>query len=128
MRDLHYFPDARRYETGTIAYSLFHAWTAGVGTSERGGDFQYPRPGAELTDRIITGLRCLKANLASPVDCLQERSAILAFSVGSDAANQELLEKLQAGKIHVALRDGRIRVSPNFFNNEAEVDRFLEAI
>lgn len=29
-RDLKYFPDARRYETGTIAYSLFYAWTAGL--------------------------------------------------------------------------------------------------
>lgn len=128
MRDLHYFPDARRYETGTIAYSLFHAWTAGLELLKEVGIPNIHARVLELTDRIITGLRSLKANLASPVDCLQERSAILAFSVGSDAANQELLEKLQAGKIHVALRDGRIRVSPNFFNNEAEVDRFLEAI
>ena len=27
-----------------------------------------------------------------------------------------------------ALRDGRIRVSPNFFNTEEEIDRFLELL
>ena len=27
---LRWLPDAQRYETGSLAYALFHAWTAGL--------------------------------------------------------------------------------------------------
>ena len=43
---------------------------------------------------------------------------------GRDAA--ELVERLAAEHIHVAPRLGRLRISPHVYNDEADVDRFVE--
>lgn len=124
-RSLNYHTDARRYETGTLAYSLFHAWTAGLEILREVGVDKIHARVLELTDRIIAGLRGKGIEIVSPVERLEERSAIISFTLGSEAANKELHENLLAERIMVAPRDGRIRVSPNFFNNEDDIHRFL---
>ncbi len=127
-RELRYFSDARRYETGSLAYSLFHAWTAGLEIlKELGIDNIHTRV-LGLTDRIIAGLHTKKITVVSPVEKVGERSAIISFTMGSENANEECYETLKAQNIIVALRDGRIRVSPNFFNTEDEIDSFLELL
>jgi selenocysteine lyase/cysteine desulfurase len=128
FRRLSYLPDARRYETGTFAYPLFHAWTAGLDLLAEIGIPTIHARVLALTDRLIAGLRDKKVPIASPVDRPEERSAIVTFTLGSPDKNQALVEKLAAQNIIVALRDGRVRVSPNFYNNEAEIDTFLDAL
>ncbi len=127
-RELHYHSDARRYETGTLAYSLFHAWTAGLETLREVGITAIHRRVLDLTDQILTGLREKGIHVASPVLRPEERSAILSFSMGSEEENKALYRKLMARGIIVALRDGRIRVSPNFFNNEDDLERLLSVL
>ena len=127
-RALNYHSDARRYETGTLAYSLFHSWTAGLEILEEVGIAPIHARVLELTDRIISGLDSKGIEIVSPVENPGERSGILSFTVGSEEANRALFERLRATGIIVAPRDGRIRVSPNFFNNEEDIDRFLEAL
>ena len=39
-----------------------------------------------------------------------------------------LVERLAAQNIHVAERGGTLRVSPHVYNDEADVDRFAEAL
>ena len=39
----------------------------------------------------------------------------------------DLVERLAAENIHVAPRLGRMRISPHVYNDEADVDRFVEA-
>lgn len=125
---LSFFPDARRYETGSLAYSLFHAWTAGLDLLKEVGIENIHQRVLQLTDRIIAGLRARNLTLVTPVDSPGERSAILLFSVGSAEANQALVERLAAQNIIISLRAGLCRVSPSFFNTEQEVDRFLNAL
>ncbi|HNZ12175.1 MAG TPA: aminotransferase class V-fold PLP-dependent enzyme [Anaerolineaceae bacterium] len=127
-RDLLYFPDARRYETGTIAYSHFHSWTAGLELLKELGIVNIHARVLHLTDYLIAGLRARNIKITSPVEHIAERSAILSLTIGSPQENQALYEKLFAQDIIVAPRDGRIRVSPNFFNTEAEIDRLLQAL
>jgi selenocysteine lyase/cysteine desulfurase len=127
-RALKYHSDARRYETGTLAYSHFHSWTAGLGILQEAGIAWIHKRVMELTDRIISGLNSKGVEIASPVENVQERSGIISFTLGSKEANKGLFEKLRAKNIIVAPRDGRIRVSPNFFNNEDDIDRFLEQL
>ena len=128
MRLLEYLPDARKYETGTIAYSLFHAWTAGLDLLYEIGIANIHSRILELTDKLIDGLRSKEITIVSPVDEIGERSALISFTVGAEEANKELYEKLMSKNVIVALRDGRIRVSPNFFNTEDEIDQFLDLI
>ncbi len=128
MRELRYLPDARRYETGTMAYSLFYAWTAGLDILNEIGVANIHTRVLALTDRIIDGLRTGKITIISPVKKTDERSAIISFTMGSEKVNKEYYEKLRSRNILAALREGKIRVSPNFFNTEDEIDRFLESL
>ena len=48
--------------------------------------------------------------------------------MGSETADKTVQEKLKANNVVTALRDGRIRVSPNFFNTEDEIDRLLDLL
>ena len=126
--DLNYHEDARRFETGSIAYSLFHAWTAGLDILlEVGVENIYTRV-MHLTDLLIKGIRAKGHTLLSPVETQAERSSILIFSVGDAAANKALYAALRAKGIIVTYRSGMIRVSPSFFNTEEEIAAFVEAI
>lgn len=127
-RALNYHSDARRYETGTLAYSHFHSWTAGLEILQEVGVPRIHERVMELTARIIEGLAGKGIEIVSPVESVEERSGILSFTLGSEEANKGLFEKLRATDIIVAPRDGRVRVSPNFFNNEDDIDRFLEQL
>ena len=124
-RSLHYHADARKYETGTLAYSLFHAWTAGLEILSEVGVARIHERVMDLTDALIAGLDAKGIAVVSPVEEVGERSAIVSFTLGSETANKGLYEKLMAQRVIVALREGRIRVSPNFFNTEEDIDRLL---
>ncbi len=126
--ELEYYPDARRFETGSIAYSLFYAWTAGLELLEEIGiENIYPRI-LLLTDKIISGLQSKDIKIISPVNKVSERSAILIFTMGSTESNKALYKKLLSENIIVTLRDGMIRISPSFYNTEEEIDKFLNAL
>ena len=127
-RKLLYHEDARRYETGTIAYSLFHSWVAGLELLKETGIDNIHQRILKLTGRVIDGLRQKNIEIVSPVSSASERSAILSFTMGSLEENKALLKKLGAEGIIISLRDARIRVSPNFYNTEEEIDRFLSVI
>jgi selenocysteine lyase/cysteine desulfurase len=43
-----------------------------------------------------------------------------------DGLPQGLIERLTAENVHVAPRLGRVRISPHVYNDERDVDRFVE--
>jgi cysteine desulfurase/selenocysteine lyase len=128
MRELNYHGDSRRYETGTLAYSLFHSWIGGLEILSEIGIGNIHARVLKLTDGIVAGLESKGVTIVSPVDGVGERSAILSFTLGSEDANRDLYKKLMSRKIIVALREGRIRVSPNFFNTEEDIGTLLDQI
>jgi len=76
-----------------------------------------------LTGRLADGLR------GSVVDFPEARLRAphvlsLRFRHGMP---EELIRKLGAENIHVAPRLGRMRISPHVYNDERDIDRFLEA-
>ena len=42
--------------------------------------------------------------------------------------NANIGERLRAAALRASVREGKLRVSPHFFNTEAEVDRLLEVL
>ncbi len=126
--NLLYHPDARRYETGSLPYSLFYGWTAGLKLLKDIGVEQIYERILHLTDRIILDLQKKKIQILSPIENVADRSAILVFTLGSIEANKALYKKLIEKNIIVTLRDGLIRVSPSFYNTEEEIDCFLTFI
>jgi selenocysteine lyase/cysteine desulfurase len=78
-----------------------------------------------LTRRLAEGLRDLD-NLG--VFVLEERvRAPHILCVGFRGGMPEkLIERLAAEKVYVAPRLGRVRISPHVYNDEADVDRFVQ--
>ncbi len=128
LHDLRWLPSAQRYETGSLAYALFHAWTAGL---EMILDIGVPEIHArvlDLTSRLISGLRARGLTVITPAAHPGERSAIVAFTAASQEANRALHARLGELGIGIALRGGHCRVSPSFYNTDEDVDRLLAAL
>jgi len=128
LTQIRWLPNASRYETGTLAYSLFHAWTAGLEILlELGVDAIHQRVLA-LTSRLIEGVNAKGLTIVSPVDTPAERSAILSFTAGSAEGNWAIMTRLAERNVSVSLRAGVCRVSPSFYNTEEEIDRVVNAL
>jgi selenocysteine lyase/cysteine desulfurase len=119
---------AQRYQTGSMPFSLIYGWTAGLAMLLEAGVPTIHRHLLTLTDRAMAGLAARGLTVLSPVADEQERSGILVFTTGSLEGNEALVKRLQAKGIIIALRMGRCRISPHFYNTEADIDRFLEAL
>lgn len=128
FEEIRYHDDARQYETGSLAYSLFHGWNAGLALLNEIGVREIQSRNLALTDQILAGLHAQKIEVASPHETPEERSAIISFTMGSAQQNKLVVDRLEAQKILISNRGDRLRVSPNFYNTPAEIDGFLDGL
>ena len=66
LRELRWLPTAQRYETGSLSYALFHAWTAGLDLILELGVPAIHERILSLTTRLIDGLRARGLSVVSP--------------------------------------------------------------
>jgi selenocysteine lyase/cysteine desulfurase len=79
----------------------------------------------ELTDRLIEGLIHKGYEIVSPRDKWQW-SGIVSF-VSKSIDHEQVFHALRREHhTEIALREGRLRVSPHFYNTEAQIDRLIE--
>lgn len=126
--ELSFYEDSRKFETGTIAYSLFDAWIAGLELLLDVGIENVYKKALANTDLLIEGLREKGHNIITPTRTRKERSAIVHFNTGAFETSKALFEKLRAERILVTLQGENIRVSPNFFTTKAEIEAFLSLV
>jgi selenocysteine lyase/cysteine desulfurase len=75
-----------------------------------------------LTGRLADGLRNLKVTLLP-----QEFRAPHVLSIGfPNGMPDGLPQKLAAQRVYAAARLGRMRLSPHVYNDEEDVDRFVD--
>jgi cysteine desulfurase/selenocysteine lyase len=79
-----------------------------------------------LTAYAAEGLRARGWQIGSPWRP-EERSGLLSFFSARVEAGQ-VERSLRAAGIDVAVRDGRLRVSPSYFNDRQDIDRLLESL
>ncbi|PZW47033.1 selenocysteine lyase/cysteine desulfurase [Humitalea rosea] len=122
--DTAYIDGARRFDMGerdhyigmemaAIGMEMMAGWGTSAITQRLGA----------LTSRLQAGLadsgaRMLPARLRAP------HILSLGFPHGLPSG---LMERLEADGVHVAARLGRLRISPHVYNDEADVDRFLQS-
>jgi len=123
-----YHKDSRKFETGTIAYSLFEAWSAGLELLLEIGIKKIYEKALKNTDLLIIGLEEKGCILVTPTRKREERTAIIHFNTGSFNTTKLLYDTLKSHKILVTLQAKNIRVSPNFFTTEQEIKQFLTLI
>lgn len=78
-----------------------------------------------LTDRLIEGLINKGYQLISPRDD-EKWSGIVSFISPIHNHEQIVLKLRKEHRTEIALREGRLRCSPHFYNTEAQIDRLIE--
>ena len=123
--DLNYLGDARRFDMGERDYFISMEMAAiGMEMLAEWGASAVAQRLAMLTERIAEGVRGIGVSV--PKSQLRAPHILsLAFKGGMPAG---LIEGLASEGVYVALRLGRLRVSPHVYNDEADADRFVEVL
>ncbi len=123
---------ARRFETGgTSNYTGAIGLAASLRMIQSIGLERIAEHIQGLTERLIAGADRLGLEVVTPRE-RERRAGIVTFTLGSAERDVQLMERLLERKILVAVRYtsqvGGVRVSCHFYNNEADIERLLEAL
>jgi selenocysteine lyase/cysteine desulfurase len=122
--DTGYVAGARRFDMGERDFFIsMEMASIGMEMMVEWGSHAIVERLTMLTARLADGLR------GGTVDVPEARvRAPHILSLGfRDGVPKGLIKKLSAKNIHVALRLGRLRISPHVYNDDSDVDRFIEA-
>ncbi len=118
-------PDATRFEEGSYNTVGLYGLYAAIELLLEVGIASIEARVLNLTQRLIDGLQSKAYRVITP-GLESKRSGIVAFESGAYSTT-ELCNRLQRENVIVAERGG-VRVSPHFYNSEAEIDRVLELL
>ena len=123
--DVSYVPDARRFDMGERDHFIsMEMASIGMEMMADWGAAAIVQRLAMLTERIATGVRGIGVRVPEP-HLRAPHILSLAFKGGMPAG---LVEGLASEGVYVAPRLGRMRISPHVYNDEADADRFVEAL
>jgi cysteine desulfurase / selenocysteine lyase len=118
--------DAGRFECGSHNLAGLLALRASLGLLMDSDIAAVGQRVKIFTDRLILGLMVKGYQVVSPRSGL-EWSGIVSF-VSPKLNHQQIFVDLRKQHIEIALREGRLRASPHFYNTEAQIDKLLDAL
>ena len=113
------FANANFFNFRPLAAALEHLLTFGVERIERHDQ--------DLVARLLANLEGSSYRVLSPRTD-PERSTLVFLSHLEPNRNAEIAEALRQAGIDIALREGRLRVSPHLHNSSADIDRLTDAL
>lgn len=116
--------NARRFEQGTPSVPNLYAVEAGLKLVLEIGVKNIRRHVAELNERLKAGINELGGKLMSPKDSEKHGAMITVASTDEYALVAALAER----NIVVSCRDGNLRISAHFYNNDADIDAVIKAL
>jgi selenocysteine lyase/cysteine desulfurase len=123
--DLNYVGGARRFDMGERDYFIsMEMASIGMEMLAEWGASAVAQRLAMLTERIAEGVRGIGIGVPKP-HLRAPHILSLAFKDGIPVG---LIEGLASEGVYVALRLGRMRISPHVYNDEADADRFVEML
>lgn len=123
--DVSHVADARRFDMGERDHFIsMEMASIGMEMMADWGASAIVQRLAMLTERIAAGVRGIGIRVPEP-HLRAPHVLSLAFEGGMPAG---LVDRLAGEGVHVAQRLGRIRISPHVYNDEADVDRFVEVL
>lgn len=117
-------PGAASYMVGMPNYAAIYAINAALGYIESIGVAAIEEKANQLALRCRAGIAELPVNLMGPVK-FEKTSGIMSFT---HPEYERINDFLHRENIHVMSHAGRIRVSIHGYNDEADIDRFLETL
>lgn len=126
-RKLDYRDDARRFDSGAYNVPGIRALGASVQLLLEVGAEEIQWRLKQLTDQLVEGLRGKDWRIFSP-RTPSEWSGIVSFA--SDKHDLRALQRhlRDEFKIVLAVRQGRLRASPHFYNSPDEVEQLVDAL
>ena len=124
---LDWSPGAERYQTGGLNWISLTAFNASAELIRSFGPGEIEQHTLRLTDRLLEEVAAMGYQVTSNLDPAH-RSQICSFTTGDAARDGALVELMQRRQVAVSLRGRGIRVSPYFYNNDADIDRLLELL
>lgn len=124
---LELLPDARRFEAGSLNTNGIYGLRAALGLIEETGIDAIAARALQIAALLADGLASIGFRIASP---LPIRSAIVG-ATPPDVEKTSILwlhRKLQEEGIVTAPREGLLRLSPHFYNEESEVERVIAVL
>jgi cysteine desulfurase/selenocysteine lyase len=118
-RQLDVFANANFFNFRPLAASLDHLLTVGLERIERHDQ--------ALVARLLENLEGTDYEVLSPREG-PERSTLVFLSHRDSGRNAEIHGALREAGIEIALREGRLRVSPHLHNSSADIDRLTEEL
>jgi cysteine desulfurase/selenocysteine lyase len=119
-----FWPDARRFEEGMPNYTGIYALAESLTYLDALGSTLVAQRIDSLVDRAMRGLCALGITPLTP----EEPGMRAGISSFEHARCREITARLAELDIHVWGGDGRIRVSPHFYNEDQDVDAFLNGL
>lgn len=124
--DLPFWPDARRFEPGLSNLLGLAGVEATLDLLMEVGIDRVEAQVKRITDALAEGLVERGYGLAAPREGGQW-SGIVSFT--SDRyTSEELVHRLESAGVSLSLREGLVRLSPHFYNNDEDVERFFAAL
>lgn len=115
---------ASRFEIGSPSYTSFIGATEAMKMLLNFGIEDIEKRILKLTDRLIEALKDLGLKLQTPEE-KPYRSGIVLAKVEKP---EEIVKSLREEGIIISARANGLRVSPHFYNTEAEIDKLAEKI
>jgi selenocysteine lyase/cysteine desulfurase len=119
-------PDASRFECGSHNVPGLLALRASLQLIQSVGIPTIATRVKSLTDQLIAGIRKKGYHLISP-RLGEQWSGIVSFA-SPTLSHEKIFQDLRAKRIEIALRVGRLRCSPHFYNTEIQIQRLIDAL
>lgn len=123
--ELNFRDSAARFQTGGLNMQSLIALHASLSLLQEVTPAAATAHTDQLTEQLADGLTNAGYQVVSDRSP-EHRSQIVTFTSGDREQDQRIADHFQHHKISVAVRGGRIRVSPFFYNTSSEIDVLLE--
>jgi kynureninase len=125
VTELDFHPSARRLETGTHPAPTAFIAQGGLEIIGEVGPARIRERQGELTDYVMERADAAGLEVRTPRDRTR-RGGVVNVRVGEQA--EKITEALFEREVCVDHRGDGIRVSPHFFNTEADIDRLFDSL
>lgn len=115
---------ARRFDSGTPPVPNIYAGVAGLSLIHETGTQAIEQHIAELTDRLVEGLREIRAHVVTPLDPAKRGPLVCVRSADPGA----LVASLAGEGIICSMRDTNLRLAVHYYNTVADIDATTKAL
>lgn len=126
-REQSFKPNALAWESGTGPSSLFYGLEESLKLITSAGLDNIEKHLDDLTATLCEGLEPLPYEIVSS-RIKGEASAIVCVKHTGGMHCNEIASRLEAEKVIVSPRDGRLRIAPHFYNNADDIQNFLSVL